>query len=69
MVRTERLGDEPVGSGLGRVRAAEEDVELGRTRAVRNTDSGREHDAEYLFYYQRGYALENRQSARTSQRS
>lgn len=47
-LRTERLGDEPVRSGLGRVRTAEEDVELGRTRAIRNTDRSREHDAAFF---------------------
>ena len=59
MWHTERLGDKPVGRGLGRVRTAKEDVELRRTRAVRNADRGREHDAECLFWYQWGCALES----------
>lgn len=41
----EGLGDRQVGSGLGRVLAADEDVQAGRTRAVGDTDGTGQLDA------------------------
>ena len=50
---TERLWDESVGGGASSVLAAEEEVDTGRTGALRERERARELDARTLRQYSR----------------